>query len=62
MSVKGANSCAPPSGFRPLSRVRYMDAKRGPPEGDKLDVLVTLIEAWEVKHSFFAYAGSRILR
>ncbi len=27
-----------------------MDAKRGTPEGDRLDVLVTLIEAWEAKH------------
>ena len=27
-----------------------MDAKRGPLEGDRLDVLVTLVEAWEAKH------------
>jgi len=27
-----------------------MDAKRGTPEGERLDVLVTLIEAWEAKH------------
>ncbi len=27
-----------------------MDAKRGTPEGDRLDVLVTLVEAWETKH------------
>ena len=27
-----------------------MKAKRGTPEGDRLDVLVTLVEAWEVKH------------
>ncbi len=27
-----------------------MDAKIGTPEGDKLDVLVTLIEAYEEKH------------
>jgi HTH-type transcriptional regulator / antitoxin HigA len=27
-----------------------MDAKRGTPEGDRLDVLVTLLEAWEAKH------------
>ena len=27
-----------------------MDAKRGSPEGDRLDVLVTLVEAWEAKH------------
>lgn len=26
------------------------DAKRGTPEGDRLDVLVTLVEAWEAKH------------
>lgn len=26
-----------------------MDAKRGTPEGDRLDVLVTLVEAWEAK-------------
>jgi len=27
-----------------------MRAKRGTPEGDRLDVLVTLVEAWEAKH------------
>ena len=27
-----------------------MSAKRGSPEGDRLDVLVTLVEAWEAKH------------
>jgi HTH-type transcriptional regulator/antitoxin HigA len=27
-----------------------MTAKRNTPEGDRLDVLVTLIEAWEAKH------------
>lgn len=27
-----------------------MDAKRGTPEGDRLDVLVTLVEAWQTKH------------
>ncbi len=27
-----------------------MTAKRSTPEGDRLDVLVTLIEAWEAKH------------
>jgi HTH-type transcriptional regulator/antitoxin HigA len=27
-----------------------MDAKRGTPEGDRLDVLVALVEAWEAKH------------
>ena len=27
-----------------------MDAKRGTSEGDRLDVLVTLVEAWEAKH------------
>lgn len=27
-----------------------MDAKRGTPAGDRLDVLVTLVEAWEAKH------------
>ena len=27
-----------------------MDAKRGTAEGDKLDVLVTLVEAWESAH------------
>ena len=26
-----------------------MDAKRGTPEGDRLDVLVTLVEAWEAR-------------
>ena len=28
-----------------------MGAKRGSPEGDRLDVLVTLVEAWEAKHT-----------
>ena len=28
-----------------------MDAKRGTPEGDRLDVLVTLVEAWEAKQN-----------
>lgn len=27
-----------------------MDAKAGTPDGDRLDVLVTLAEAWEAKH------------
>ncbi len=27
-----------------------MIAKRGTPEGDRLDALVTLVEAWEAKH------------
>ena len=27
-----------------------MEAKRGTPEGDRLDVLVTLVEAWEARH------------
>ncbi|HLH93812.1 MAG TPA: transcriptional regulator [Xanthobacteraceae bacterium] len=27
-----------------------MAAKRNTPEGDRLDVLVTLVEAWEAKH------------
>lgn len=27
-----------------------MEARRNTPEGDRLDVLVTLIEAWEGKH------------
>lgn len=29
----------------------HMDAKRCSPEGDRLDVLVTLVEAWEAEHS-----------
>ena len=29
---------------------RLMEAKRGTPEGDRLDVLVTLVEAYEVRH------------
>lgn len=29
---------------------RLMDARPNSPEGDRLDVLVTLIEAWEEKH------------
>jgi HTH-type transcriptional regulator / antitoxin HigA len=27
-----------------------MNARRDTPEGDRLDVLVTLVEAWEAKH------------
>ena len=27
-----------------------MRAKRDTPEGDRLDVLITLVEAWEAKH------------
>ena len=27
-----------------------MAAKRNTPEGDRLDVLATLVEAWEAKH------------
>jgi HTH-type transcriptional regulator/antitoxin HigA len=27
-----------------------MRAKRDTPEGDRLDVLVTMVEAWEAKH------------
>jgi HTH-type transcriptional regulator/antitoxin HigA len=27
-----------------------MDANLGTPEGDRLDVLVTLVQAWEAKH------------
>lgn len=27
-----------------------MMAKRGTPDGDRLDVLITLVEAWEAKH------------
>jgi HTH-type transcriptional regulator/antitoxin HigA len=29
---------------------RVMGARRGTPEGDRLDVLVTLVEAYEAKH------------
>jgi HTH-type transcriptional regulator/antitoxin HigA len=29
---------------------RLMAARRNTPEGDRLDVLVTLVEAWEAKH------------
>lgn len=29
---------------------RLMTAKPGTPEGDRLDVLVTLVEAWEAEH------------
>jgi len=30
-----------------------MDARRNSPEGDRLDVLVTLVEAWDRKHYQF---------
>ena len=29
---------------------RLMDARPNTPEGDRLDVLTTLVEAWEQKH------------
>ncbi|HKG61062.1 MAG TPA: hypothetical protein VKB05_14975 [Pyrinomonadaceae bacterium] len=29
---------------------QLMNARRNTPEGDRLDVLVTLVEAWEEKH------------
>jgi len=29
---------------------QLMTARRGTPEGDRLDVLVTLVESWERKH------------
>lgn len=36
---------------RALNQVEgLMGAKRNTPEGDHLDVLVTLVEAWEAKH------------
>jgi HTH-type transcriptional regulator / antitoxin HigA len=31
-------------------RSGLMNAPRGSPEGDRLDELVTLVEAWERKH------------
>jgi HTH-type transcriptional regulator / antitoxin HigA len=36
-----------------------MDARRDTPEGDRLDALVTLVEAWEAKHVAFAIAPER---
>jgi HTH-type transcriptional regulator / antitoxin HigA len=37
--------------LRALKEVEsLMQARRGTPEGDRLDVLVTLVEAWEAKH------------
>ena len=36
---------------RALKEVKgLMAAKRRTPEGDRLDILVTLVEAWEAKH------------
>ncbi len=36
---------------RTLKKIeRLMGARRNTPEGDRLDVLVTLVEAWESKH------------
>ncbi len=32
-----------------------MSAKRGTPEGDRLDVLVTLVEAWERQHYLLSF-------
>src|SRR5262249_26455528 len=41
---------------RALKRIEnLMTAKRGTPEGDCLDVLVTLVEAWERRHSPLAF-------
>lgn len=41
-----------------LARVdTLMDAKPGSPKGDELDVLVTLIEAYENKHYPFPRRG-----
>jgi HTH-type transcriptional regulator / antitoxin HigA len=37
-----------------------MKAKRNTPEGDRLDVLVTLVEAWEAKHHSLALPDRRI--
>ena len=34
-----------------------MTAQRNTPEGDRLDVLVTLVEAWEAKHYPLRLAG-----
>ena len=36
-----------------------MPAKRNTPEGDRLDVLVTLVEAWERRHYPMDLPGSR---
>ena len=33
---------------------------RGTPEGDRLNVPVTLVEAWEAEDCFAADAGSRL--
>jgi HTH-type transcriptional regulator / antitoxin HigA len=39
-----------------LKRIEgLMRAKRGTPEGDRLDVLVTLVEAWERRHYPFDF-------
>jgi HTH-type transcriptional regulator/antitoxin HigA len=32
---------------------RLMNAKRNTPEGERLDVLVMLVEAWETKHYYY---------
>jgi HTH-type transcriptional regulator/antitoxin HigA len=36
-----------------------MGTKRGTPEGDRLDLLVTLVEAWEAKHPPASLSGDR---
>lgn len=37
--------------LRALKKIEgLMDARRGSPEGDRLDILVTLVEAWEANH------------
>jgi len=35
---------------RALNEIEALMAKRGTPEGDRLHLLVTLVEAWEAKH------------
>jgi len=45
-SIKAPRDCR--SALREIEGL--MSAKRNTPEGDRLDVPVTLVEAWELKH------------
>lgn len=36
--------------LREIGRLMEMEPRRGTPEGDRLDVLTTLVEAWEAAH------------
>jgi HTH-type transcriptional regulator/antitoxin HigA len=53
--IKGQRNCR--SALKEIECL--MMAKRNTPEGDRLDVLVTLVEAWQRKHYFKNYCDIR---